>query len=139
MPQVHNLSDQKQFRKDLRNNLAPAEAILWIQLQGRKFHGLKFRRQHGVGPYVVDFYCPEIHLAVEVDGMSHFTPEEQERDRVRTEFIASKGICIVRVMNGDVYVDMEKVLTRIERMIPAVCVADHPQPLLAEGGETCFL
>ncbi len=118
MPILFNQPVQKPLRQKLRNTLAPAEIILWSHLQGRKFHNLKFRRQHGIGPYIVDFYCPEIKLAIEVDGASHFTLEQKLKDRERTEFIKSKGVNVVRVMNGDVYCDMEKVLRRIDAWIP---------------------
>ncbi len=118
MPKLFNQPTQKPLRQKLRNSLTSAEIILWSHLQGRKFYNLKFRRQQGIGPYVVDFYCPEIHLAIEVDGASHFTPDQKKKDLKRTQFLESKGIRVVRVMNGDVYADMEKVLRRIEAGIP---------------------
>ena len=120
MAKIFNPRSQKSLRQNLRNNLPPAEAILWTYLQGRKFHGLKFRRQHGIGPYIVDFYCPEMKLAVEVDGQSHFTPEQIEKDSIRTKFIESNGLQIVRVVNGDVYSDIEKVLKKIEKYLSNV-------------------
>ena len=118
MQLLYNQTTQKSLRQTLRNEASPAEGILWSCLMGRKFHGLKFRRQYGIGAYVVDFYCPEARLVVEVDGQSHFEPGEEERDLARTKYIESKGILVVRVANGDVYGDMEKVLGRIEAALP---------------------
>ena len=65
----YNLSEQKEFRRDLRKGMTSAEVVLWKMLSGRRLEGLKFRRQFGVGPYVLDFYCPELRLAIELDGV----------------------------------------------------------------------
>lgn len=62
---IHNIPNNKINRSNLRHNLTTAEAILWKNLQNRKLDGKKFRRQHGIGPYIVDFYCPEFRVAVE--------------------------------------------------------------------------
>jgi very-short-patch-repair endonuclease len=67
----HNRPELKEVRKKLRNQATPAEAALWKLLSGKKCGGLKFRRQHSVGPYILDFYCPEAKLAIEVDGNAH--------------------------------------------------------------------
>ncbi len=125
-----NIKSQKEFRKELRNNLPPAEAILWNQLKGRQFCGYKFRRQQGIGSYVVDFYCPEASLAVEVDGLSHFSEEQQARDTRRSAFLKEQGIDVVRVVNADVYHDMETVLDRIGRHLPP-----PPNPSSERRGE----
>jgi very-short-patch-repair endonuclease len=68
-------------RKELRLNMPKAEVVLWSRLKGKQLKGLKFRRQYGVGPYVVDFCCPELKLVIEVDGGSHFEPGARERTR----------------------------------------------------------
>ena len=128
MNKIFNRPTQKTLQQNLRNHLPPAEAILWTYLQGRKFRGLKFRRQHGIGPYVVDFYCPEIMLAVEVDGGSHSTPEQIQKDEDRTRFIESQDVRVVRVVNGDVYSDIEKVLRRIEANVQRPNLEPPPTP-----------
>ena len=66
-----NLKDQKTLRQSLRNNSTAPEAILWRTLKGKQIDGLKFRRRFGLGPYVLDFYCPEIKLCIELDGEIH--------------------------------------------------------------------
>ena len=72
--------------------LTPPEARLWIYLRGRKIAGLKFRRQHPVGSYVLDFYCAEVKLAVEVDGRGHEHPDQGRIDQVRTAWLATQGV-----------------------------------------------
>ena len=71
MQTIMNKSDVTDNRKELRNHSTPAEAILWRMLKGKQIAGLKFRCQHSVGPYVLDFYCPQIKLAIELDGEVH--------------------------------------------------------------------
>jgi very-short-patch-repair endonuclease len=72
------------------------EVLLWQQIRARKT-GLKFRRQHPVGPYVVDFYCPESRLAIEIDGEAHNRADRPERDERRDAFLTQNGFRILRV------------------------------------------
>ena len=74
MGQLHNRKALEARRKALRNNPTPAEEVLWNCLKGSKLEGRKFRGQHGIGPYIVDFYCPAERLVIEVDGSSHDAP-----------------------------------------------------------------
>ena len=75
-----NLPYDKAFRQQLRRESTPCERILWRHINGRQINGLKFRRQHGFGPYVMDFYCPEIKLCIEVDGVVHESEEAKRHD-----------------------------------------------------------
>ena len=90
-----------------------AERILWLRLKGKGLAGHKFRRQHGVGPFVVDFYCPECKLAIELDGPVHDTIEAKEYDRRRQEYIKQYGIRFLRFTNDEVYQNIEAVLKKI--------------------------
>src|SRR5437667_12102256 len=81
---ILNRRAQKTLRKKLRNSTTSAEAVLWTWLQGRKILGKKFRRQVGFGRYIVDFYCPEARLGVELDGAAHFSGSRQEYEQERT-------------------------------------------------------
>jgi len=72
---LNNINYLKDTRKYLRNNLTEAESLLWEVLKGKKLAGRKFRRQHSIGYYIVDFYCPSEKLIIELDGQHHFTPE----------------------------------------------------------------
>ncbi|MCD4731656.1 MAG: DUF559 domain-containing protein [Bacteroidales bacterium] len=112
---IHNNPRLKKFRKELRHNLTPAEASLWKMLQGRKLEGRKFRRQHSVGNYILDFYCPEERLGVELDGDHHFNPSGEQYDEIRTNYITNAGIRIIRFENKDVFEQTEYVLESIKK------------------------
>ena len=99
MTEYFNKSKYKQRRKDLRNNPTKAEELLWSVLKGRNLGGYKIRRQFGVGKYVIDFYCVEKKLAIEVDGEIHDKEESREYDKIREEFINNFGIRIFRIRN----------------------------------------
>lgn len=82
--------------------LTPPEARLWSQLKAGGLEGLKFRRQHPVGPYILDFYCHAARLAVEVDGASHDEPSQIAHDEQRTRWLATQGVEVMRVRATDV-------------------------------------
>jgi very-short-patch-repair endonuclease len=111
--QIHNKPILKPIRKKLRKNLTPAEATLWRHLQRSQLDGRKFRRQHSVGNYVLDFYCPEEKLCVELDGAGHFTNAGVEYDNARTAYLNSVGITVVRFENKLVFKSLESVLAEI--------------------------
>jgi very-short-patch-repair endonuclease len=116
MPRTtHNLTNLKQFRKDLRSGMTPAEAALWKCLQRSQVAGKKFRRQHSVGKYILDFYCAECGLAVELDGESHFAANASDADTARTEYLNEKGIRVLRFENREIFEDLEFVLAEIQR------------------------
>lgn len=83
MTQIFNRQRDKEKRRHLRRNMTKAEVLLWLQLKNRKMLGQRFLRQYGIHAYVVDFYCPKLKLAIEVDGESHFVERAQEYDRAR--------------------------------------------------------
>lgn len=112
---VNNLPTLRTFRKALRNNLTPAEAKLWTLLKGSQLVGRKFRRQHSVGPYILDFYCPSERLAVELDGAVHDSAEAQTYDRERALFLEQFGIQVLRFENKLVFQQTEGVLIEIQR------------------------
>jgi len=113
MPNIHNRNELKSFRKKLRNNLTSAEATLWIHLKSSKL-GKKIRRQHSVGPYVIDFYCATERVAIELDGAQHFTEEGMYHDEVRTMYLNSLNIRVIRFENAKVFEELEKVLEEIK-------------------------
>jgi very-short-patch-repair endonuclease len=94
--------DGRAFRRDLRRATTPAENAVWRALRNRRFAAAKFRRQHPLGPYVLDFFCPVLKLAFEIDGDSHYRPGGPERDRERAVFLGAHGIRVVRFTNDDV-------------------------------------
>jgi len=104
---VTNQPELKTFRTRLRKNLTPAEAKLWKTLQGSKLDGRKFRRQQSIGKYVLDFYCPQEKLAVELDGEVYFNELAIIRDRERSAFIQCFGIKVIRFENRMVFENLE--------------------------------
>lgn len=97
----------------LRKKATNPERILWRRLRNRNFAGYKFRRQHPLDSYVVDFYCPAAKLAIELDGGGHNYRIGQIRDRTRSEFLASQGIIVLRFWNHHVRQELDSVLKAI--------------------------
>ena len=89
MNEYFNQDSEKEKRQRLRNTMPDAEVILWSRLKGRQILGCKFRRQHSVGPFVMDFYSPEIRLAIELDGDSHY--REGRGNTTRNGHSSSRG------------------------------------------------
>ena len=110
---IHNLPEVSQLRTNLRRRLTPAEARLWTLLKGSRLGGRKFRRQHSVGPYILDFYCPSERLAVELDGEGHFTLPAVTHDADRRRFLERYGIRVIRFENERVFKNEQFVLERI--------------------------
>lgn len=123
---LNNRPILKERRKELRNNATPAEQELWRVLKQSNLDGYKFRRQHSVGPYILDFYCPSEKLAIELDGDSHFTDDAMAYDLERTAYLNGVGIRVLRFLNTDVYVNIEAVCEKILMVIKG----DNTQPPL---------
>ena len=111
---LNNLPELAGFRRKLRNALTPAEARLWTLLK-RSALGRKFRRQHSVGRYILDFYCPSEKLAVELDGEDHFMPWGITYDNERKRYLNRVGIKVIRFENEDVFRLEEWVLNEIRK------------------------
>ncbi|WP_232326070.1 endonuclease domain-containing protein [Spirosoma montaniterrae] len=103
----------EELRRELRKQLTDAEAILWSYLRSNQLGGRKFRRQHSVGSYVLDFYCTAERLAIEVDGSVHQQPENLLHDQERDDALANLGIRTIRIKNDEVEADISSVLQRI--------------------------
>ena len=105
------------FVRQLRRDQTDAEKILWYCLHGRQLYGLKFRRQYPVGPYVLDFYCHEYKLCIELDGGQHYESAGIRHDEQRQAFLTSHGIHTLRFSNKDVRQHLEAVLLQITKAI----------------------
>jgi len=116
---LHNLRSRKPLRRALRAQLTPAEAKLWSHLQRNQFKGKKFRRRHSIGPYVVDFFCAEERLAIELDGAAHDHAAALFRDQARDEFLMRAGVRVIRFENRDLLANLEGVLSEIGRWFHA--------------------
>ena len=110
---LYNRRSQKETRRRLRTRGTPAEAALWTRLKDRQLGGFRWRRQFGVGPYVLDFYCPAVRLGVEVDGAVHHTPAQRAYDAERTRHLGAVGVRVVRFENRAVFEAPEAVLAAI--------------------------
>jgi len=116
MTDLYNRHYLKDRRKNLRNNATSAELKLWEELKHKKL-GHKFRRQYSVSNYILDFYCVELKLCIELDGGSHDGIEAIEYDLARDKFLESVGIETLRIFNEEVFEDIEKVLERIKKYL----------------------
>jgi very-short-patch-repair endonuclease len=130
MTEYFNRSSEKEMRRRLRKEMPQAEVVLWTRLRGKQLFGKKFRRQYSVGPYSIDFYCPEVKLAIELDGDSHFTQEAKQYDAQRQQYIESFGIRFLRFTNQDVYENLDGVLEAISLAVQE----NPPQSPLFKGG-----
>lgn len=117
--------------RQLRRDQTDVERLLWRLLRNQRFCGLKFRRQHPIEPYVLDFYCHEERLGIKLDGGQHAAPDTQRSDTARTAFLESEGITIVRFWNHEVLQDPEAVLERLYRSLEP---SPRPSPSGRGGG-----
>ena len=108
-PPAHLLRRARRLRK----RQTDAEKLLWSLVRDRQLTGFKFRCQHPVEPYILDFYCDELKLAIELDGGQHALPPGSEADRVRDGFLASRGIRVLRFSNLQMLKETESVVERI--------------------------
>ncbi|QGX40368.1 endonuclease domain-containing protein [Permianibacter aggregans] len=105
-------TQDKGVRQHLRNNVGEPEHQLWQRLRGSQL-GVKFRRQHGIGPFIVDFYCSAHQLVIEVDGVTHETMASQKADTGRDQFMRSLGIKVLRFSNQQVMTEVDGVVQAI--------------------------
>lgn len=101
--------------RKLRKNLTASEAALWRALRGKRLDGLRFRRQHPIGPYIVDFYCASCRLAVEVDGGVHDDEDAKVHDARRDEWLGGQGVQVLRLSDRLVSSNIDDVLSRIAK------------------------
>jgi very-short-patch-repair endonuclease len=114
---LHNAVTHKELRKNLRKNSTNPEQKLWQKIRNQQL-GIKFRRQQGIGRYIVDFYCAELNLVIEVDGDSHFTDDAIEYDLERNEFMKGLGIRILRFTNDQINQSLDEVLEILKISTP---------------------
>jgi len=126
--------------RELRRQMSLPEIVLWQVLWKTRLAGLRFRRQHAIGPYVLDFYCPSARLALEVDGFAHDSVAQARRDERREAWLAQYGVRVLRIRATDVLRDerLEGVLLSIQRMAesaPSGSLRSPPPP--PGGGGAC--
>ena len=115
MNKIYNKKYQKNIRQNLRRNMPKGEILVWQRLKNSKT-GYKFRRQQGIDSYVVDFYCPKLKLAIEIDGKTHDFLDQIFYDKERQEYLESLGIKIKRFYSEDVFEDLDYVIDSIKNI-----------------------
>ncbi len=130
--QKNNRPDLLETRRQLRQAGEAAEAVLWTVIKNRKIDGFKFRRQFSIGPYIMDFYCPEAKLGIELDGAGHQTLDGVKYDKVRGDYLLrEQGIHIIRFENRDLYYNLEGVIETIikelRKINPSVASDSSPK------------
>lgn len=104
--------------RELRHPLTPAEDLLWQRLRARRLRGAKFRRQVPIGPFIVDFYCHEVRLVIELDGEPHAKADQAALDAERSAWLVESGFRVLRFWNHELVHDLEAVVAHIERELP---------------------
>ena len=117
MTRLFNRTREKEKRLKLRKNMTEAEILVWSKLRAKQICGHKFRRQYSVGVYSLDFYCPALKLAIEIDGDTHFQAGARKYDLARQEFIERFGIRFLRFTNLQVCENLEGVLESIRKTV----------------------
>lgn len=112
-----------------------SEVLLWNELKSKKMRGYDFDRQRPIDNYIVDFYCKDLMLAIEVDGYSHYSEEAQIADSKRQQIIESLGVAFLRFDDNEVKKDMQNVLSTIEQWIEEWEMSHSDPPLPRPGGE----
>ncbi|MBP6925941.1 MAG: endonuclease domain-containing protein [Candidatus Pacebacteria bacterium] len=114
MIKIFNQKSQKEKRQELRSALTPQELKLWALLRNENL-GCKFRRQHGIGPYIVDFYCKEKNLIIEIDGSQH--QDNADYDKTRDQYLEQLGFTVVRFWNDQVNRNIDGVVMKIQEYL----------------------
>ena len=113
MSKIHNHKYLEERRKELRKKLTPAEATLWKSLQKKQLKGRKFRRQHSIQNFIVDFYCPSEKLVIELDGAVHLDFAQQNYDFERARILEELGFKVIRFENKLIFESLPEVLEEI--------------------------
>ena len=135
MPDLANARHQLYVSRarDLRTNMILAELKLWAELRARQIGGVKFRRQHVIKLYIVDFYSPQMKLIIEVDGDTHSDQPEQDADRTR--FLEHRGYRIVRFTNSEIYQDLAQIVEYLRSLCKSFLDPHLPPPEEYQGEE----
>jgi very-short-patch-repair endonuclease len=127
MTKVFNKKKLQSRRRILRHNLSKAEAVLWTYIKNKQILGQRFLRQFSIESYIVDFFCPKLHLAIEVDGISHTYISDIKKDIKRQKKIESYGVSFLRFTNEEILGDLNEVLEEVKSKI--ISIMNPPSPL----------
>jgi len=110
---LRNNPTLNQQRWELRRNQTDAERALWAKVRNKQFFGTKFFRQFSIGPYFLDFYCPTVKIAVELDGGQHNRSDNREYDVACSEYLKAQGIDVMRFWNNEALLDIQSILSKL--------------------------
>ncbi len=110
-----NKKPLKKYRTELRRKMTPAEIALWQLLRNRQLDGVRFFRQYSIDNFILDFYCPQFKLAIELDGDYHFDEYQVERDKLRSEHLLNKNIRTLRFENFEIFQYPQRTLDEIRK------------------------
>ena len=119
MTKHYNKKKEQEKRRSLRTNMTYCEKIVWMHLRKRQL-GYRFLRQYSVDSFVIDFYCPELKLAIELDGDVHEIPEQKKYDKARQKYLEAFGIKFIRIKNEEFLGNPNKAFNRIEEKISSI-------------------
>jgi len=131
---MYNDQLQKFRRRQLRKNPTEAETILWQEVRDKKMSNLRFHRQYSVSPYILDFFCPKIRLAIELDGDQYKSAKEYDAER--ESFLKGKGIITIRFWNNEILKNLPDVLekiTEVQRSLPPLVIREEPHKVRRVG------
>lgn len=114
--ELFNKSSTKNKRNNLKKDMTSEEELVWKNIRKDKL-GVRFRRQYGIGEYIVDFYCPKLRLVIEIDGGQHYSQKGLEYDRIREEYMEELGLKTLRFSNVEIRDDLESVIEEIKKVI----------------------
>ena len=128
MTKHYNKKELKETRRHLRKNQTYTEKIVWMYLRNRQMEGYKFRRQYSVDKFVIDFYCPKLKLAIEIDGSIHNEPDQKEYDVKRQEYLETFGIKFLRLTNEEINGNPNAAFEKIEKTIEELNLTSSKNP-----------
>jgi len=126
LTEFFNRRSEMEKRRTLRNAMTRAEAALWCRLRRQQIADARFRRQYSIGPYVLDFYCPRLKLAIEVDGDSHYSDTGVVHDRKRQAYLEQFGVRVLRFTNDEVFRNTQGILELIWQTVREIGAGDPP-------------
>jgi len=132
------LFNKKQFtslRKTLRSEMTKGERVLWSRIKNSQLNGWKFRRQCGIGRFVVDFYCPALKLVVEIDGSTHDEEAVFVKDEARQKYLESLGLTVKRYNGERVFFELDDVLGDLFRTCESLATEPPPSPSFVRRGD----
>ena len=114
------------MKRQLRSAMTPAEQVLWTKLRSKQCDSFKFRRQHAIGPFIVDFFCPEQLLIVEIDGDVHAEETQRTKDLQREKYLRSLGLQVIRYTNHEVLDNLDGVLEHLLGVLSSNSTSPNP-------------